>query len=183
MRADLIIDMEGKPGQTYRVFDDFYRDLAYKLVDFAYGPARPTRDHPPDAPPRRAANPLPEPNLTAAERHEIAPQGGMMGGVGDAVWTLNGTSTTRDGQANMPPLFTPRREQSCVLVLGNETAWWHPMHLDGHSVRRRQPKVRPIWFYDGPPEQGLGVAAGSRCKKTVNTEPVPGVLSISRNPR
>ena len=25
MRADLIIDMNGKPGQTYRVIDDFYR--------------------------------------------------------------------------------------------------------------------------------------------------------------
>jgi hypothetical protein len=33
MRADLIIDMDGKPGQTYRVIDDFYQDLAYKLVD------------------------------------------------------------------------------------------------------------------------------------------------------
>ena len=25
MRADLIIDMDGKPGQTYGVIDDFYR--------------------------------------------------------------------------------------------------------------------------------------------------------------
>jgi hypothetical protein len=33
MRADLIIDMDGKPGQTYRIVDDFYPDLAYKLVD------------------------------------------------------------------------------------------------------------------------------------------------------
>src|SRR6516162_9596531 len=76
MRADLIIDMDGKPGQTYRVIDDFYRDLAYKLVDLAYGPERPTRDHPPSAPPRLPANTLPEPDLTAAERHEIALQGG-----------------------------------------------------------------------------------------------------------
>src|SRR6266566_310152 len=28
MRADLIIDMEGKPRQSYRVIDDFYPDLA-----------------------------------------------------------------------------------------------------------------------------------------------------------
>jgi len=82
MRADLIIDMDGKPGQTYGVIDDFYRDLAYKLVDFAYSPVTPTRVHPPDALPRLPANPLSEPDLTAAERHEIALQGGMMGGMG-----------------------------------------------------------------------------------------------------
>ena len=170
MRADLIIDMDGKPGQTYRVIDDFYRDLAYDLVDLVYDPTRPTRDQPPSAPPRLPANPLPEPDLTAAERHEIALQGGMMGGmgmmgggmgmmgggmgmmggrgmmgdggmtgmmggIGGAVWAINGGSMTGDGQPNMPPLFTLRRGQSCVLTLRNETAWWHPMHLHGHSFR------------------------------------------------
>jgi FtsP/CotA-like multicopper oxidase with cupredoxin domain len=158
MRADLIIDMDGKPGHSYRVIDDFYQDLAYKLVDLAYGPGKPTREHAPDAPVRLPANPLPEPDLTAAERHEIALQGGMMGGMGmmrrggmmddggmmggmgmmgmgGAAWTINGTSMTGDGQPNMPPLLTLRRGQSCVLVLRNETAWWHPMHLHGHSFR------------------------------------------------
>ena len=72
MRADLIIDMDGKQGQTYHVIDDFYRDLAYQLVDFAYGPTKPIRGHPPGVPPRLAPNPLPEPDLTTAERHEIA---------------------------------------------------------------------------------------------------------------
>ena len=38
MRADLIIDMDGKPGQSYGVIDDFYEDLAYKLLDLAYAP-------------------------------------------------------------------------------------------------------------------------------------------------
>jgi FtsP/CotA-like multicopper oxidase with cupredoxin domain len=170
MRTDLIIDMDGKPGQSYRVIDDFYQDLAYKLIDLAYGPGKPTREHATDTPARLPANPLPEPDLTAAERHEIALQGGMMGGMGmggggmmggmgmmgrggmmgsggmmggmpmmggmgDAVWTINGTSMTGDGQPNMPPLLTLRRGQSCVLVLRNETAWWHPMHLHGHSFR------------------------------------------------
>ena len=44
MRADLILDMTGKPGQSYRVIDDFYQDLAYKLADLAYGPGRPARE-------------------------------------------------------------------------------------------------------------------------------------------
>jgi len=175
MRADLVIDMDGKPGQTYRVIDDFYRDLAYKLVDFVYGPDRPSRDYPSGAPPRLPPNPLPEPDLTAAERHEIALQGGMMGGmammgdggmmsggmmgggrmmgmmggIGGAVWAINGTSMTGDGQPNMPPLLTARRGQSCVLTLRNETAWWHPMHLHGHSFRvisrNGKPNPRREW--------------------------------------
>ena len=146
MRADLIIDMEGTPGQTSRVIDDFYRDLSYELVDFVYGAAWLTRDHPLDAALSLPANPLPEPDLAAARRHEIALRGGMMsgtgmmgrdtmGGMGGAAWTVNGASMTGDGRAEMPPLLTLKRGQSCVLVLRNETAWWHPMHLHGHSFR------------------------------------------------
>jgi FtsP/CotA-like multicopper oxidase with cupredoxin domain len=166
MRADLIIDMDGKPGQIYRVIDDFYSDLAYKLVDLVYGSARPTRDHPPSAPPRLPANPLPGPDLTAAERHEIALQGGMMGGMGmtggtgmmgsmgmmgrgGTTWAMNGMSMTGDRQPEMTPLVTLKRGQSCVLALRNETAWWHPMHLHGHSFRvisrNGKPNPRREW--------------------------------------
>jgi FtsP/CotA-like multicopper oxidase with cupredoxin domain len=179
MRADLIIDMDGKPGQTYRVIDDFYSDLAYKLVDLGYGSARPTRDHPPSAPPRLPANPLPRPDLTAAERHEIGLQGGMMGGMGmtggmgmmgsmgmmgrgggmmgdmgamgrgGATWAMNGMSITGGRQPEMTPLVTLKRGQSCVLALRNETAWWHPMHLHGHSFsvisRNGKPNPRQEW--------------------------------------
>jgi FtsP/CotA-like multicopper oxidase with cupredoxin domain len=179
MRADLIIDMDGKPDQTYRVIDDFYSDLAYKLVDLVYGSARPTRDHPPSALPMLPANPLPGPDLTAAERHEIALQGGMMGGMGmtggmgmmgsmgmmgrgggimgdmgtrgrgGTTWAMNGLSMTGDRQPEMTPLVTLKRGQSCVLALRNETAWWHPMHLHGHSFRvvsrNGKPNPRREW--------------------------------------
>ena len=174
MRADLIIDMNGKPGQTYRVIDDFYRDLAYKLVDFAYDPGKPSRNQPPETPQRLPANPLPEPDLTTAERQEVVLQGGMMGGMGmmsssgmgmmgssgmmggmgmmgggGATWAMNGMSMTGDGQPNMPPLLTLRKRQSCVLALRNETAWWHPMHLHGHSFRvisrNGKPSARREW--------------------------------------
>jgi FtsP/CotA-like multicopper oxidase with cupredoxin domain len=174
MRADLIIDMNGKPGQTYRVIDDFYRDLAYKLVDFAYDPGNPTRNQPPETPPRLPANPLPEPDLATAERQEVALQGGMMGGMGTmsssgmgmmggsgmmggmgmmggggATWAMNGMSMAGDGQPNMPPILTLRKAQSCVLALRNETAWWHPMHLHGHSFRvisrNGKPSARREW--------------------------------------
>src|SRR5260221_2259254 len=119
MRADLIIDMDGKSGQTYRVTDEFYPDLAYKLLDLAYDPGKSTRDHPPDASPKLPANPVPEPDLAAAERHEIALQGGMMGGMGGmgmsgmggATWAMNGMSMTGEGQPDMRPLlkFKPAR--------------------------------------------------------------------------
>jgi FtsP/CotA-like multicopper oxidase with cupredoxin domain len=156
MRADLIIDMQAKPGQSCRVIDDFYQDLAYKLLDLAYDPGKAIRDDPREAP-TLPANPLPEPDLAAAERHEIELQGGMMGGLGmmggmgmmgmgGATWAMNGTSMTRDGQPDMPPLVTLKRGQSCVLALRNETAWWHPMHLHGRSFRviGRNGKPNPL---------------------------------------
>ena len=180
MRADLILDMNGRSGRTYRVIDDFYRNLAYKLVDLAYGPGKPTREHPPEASPRLPANPLPEPDLAAAERHDIALQGGMMGGMGmmggggmmggmgmsmrGATWSMNGVSMTGDGQSNMPSLMTLRKGQSCVLVLRNETAWWHPMHLHGHSFRviSRGGKPNPIREWRDtvlvPPREAVEIA-------------------------
>jgi len=41
----------------------------------------------------------------------------------------------RDGSADTTPMLILRRGASCVLELKNETAWWHPMHLHGHSFR------------------------------------------------
>jgi FtsP/CotA-like multicopper oxidase with cupredoxin domain len=165
MRADVILDMDGTPGSRYTVTDDFYRELAYKLVDLAYGPEKPARNRRQD-PLRLPDNPLPEPDLGAAERHQIALQGGMMSGMGmgmmgqgmmgqgmtgmsGATWAMNGVSMTGDGQKEMPPLFTLKRGQTCVLALRNETAWWHPMHLHGHSFRvisrNGKPNARREW--------------------------------------
>ena len=142
MRADLIIDMNGNPGESHGVTDDFYPDLAYKVLDLAYDAGEPARARR-EQPPKLSANPLPEPDLTAAEHHQIALQGGMMGGMGGtgmsgmsgATWAMNGMSMTGDGQPDMPPLFTLKRGKTCVLALRNETVWWHPMHLHGHSFR------------------------------------------------
>jgi FtsP/CotA-like multicopper oxidase with cupredoxin domain len=44
-------------------------------------------------------------------------------------------SMTGDGQTGMKPLLTLERDRSYVLTLRNDTAWWHPMHLHGHSFR------------------------------------------------
>ena len=44
-------------------------------------------------------------------------------------------SMTGDGHAGMPPLLTLKLGRSYVLTMRNDTAWWHPMHLHGHSFR------------------------------------------------
>ncbi len=152
MRLDVILDMQGDPGKRYRVVDDFYDGLAYTLTTLAYGERPPLRTQPPDASLRLPPNPLPEPDLATADRHELTLEGGMMGGGvmagmggmhgmatpgmdGGAAWAINGMSMTGDGQAGMPPLFTLQRSRSCVLTIRNQTAWWHPMHVHGFSFR------------------------------------------------
>jgi FtsP/CotA-like multicopper oxidase with cupredoxin domain len=170
MRVDVVIDMQGEPGRRCRVVDDFYDELTYALTELAYDAEPPFRAQPLDAPHALPPNPLPEPDLTAAERHELVLQGGMMGGgamaglggmpdggmmgggmmgggmmgggngmgmagMGSAGWAINGSAMTGDGQAGMPPLLTLKLGRSYVLTLRNQTAWWHPMHLHGHSFR------------------------------------------------
>jgi FtsP/CotA-like multicopper oxidase with cupredoxin domain len=163
MRTDVLLDMEGLPGQRYRVLDEFYDGLAYTLTELAYDGAAPLRPHPLDAPRALPFNPLPEPDLAAAKRHELVLQGGMMGGGamaglggmmggmmngmggmsgggsgmsgGSPAWAINGSSMTGDGQAGMSPLLTLALGRSYILTLRNRTAWWHPMHLHGHSFR------------------------------------------------
>ena len=145
MRLDIVLDMQGEPGRHYTVVDDFYEDLAYPLVRLAYDKTPPLRAHPFDAPVRLPANPVPAPELRTAEVRELVLQGGMMGGgmrgmggmmgMGRAMWAINGESMTGDGQPDMPPVATLQLGRSYILRMRNETAWWHPMHLHGHSFR------------------------------------------------
>jgi FtsP/CotA-like multicopper oxidase with cupredoxin domain len=156
MRADLILDMTGRPGERYAITDGFYgQDLSYRLVELAYADTAPLRDHPKDGSIRLAPNPLPQPDLPNAEHHPLRLQGGMMSTMGmgmggsHAVWAINGVSMTGDGDPNMPPLFTTARGRTCVITFINETAWWHPMHLHGHSLRilsrNSQPATGAVW--------------------------------------
>lgn len=143
MRVDLVIDVIGRPGERVTVVDRFYEGLEYRLIDLVHDDER-LRDRVPDWPIDLVANPLPEPDIGAATRHEIVFNGGMMGGMmngggsmmsgmrGDGIWSLNGVAAT--GHV-MEPLLTLRQGESCVLSLANDTAWRHPMHLHGHSFR------------------------------------------------
>jgi FtsP/CotA-like multicopper oxidase with cupredoxin domain len=147
MRADVMLDMQGEPGRSYPVVDDFYNRLSYTLVHLSYDAAPPVRAHPSDAALRLPSNPVPRPDLATAVVQEVRMQGGMMSGMGGggmmsggmtgmgggAAWAINGQSMTGDGNAEMKPLFRIDRGRSCILDFRNETAWWHPMHLHGHS--------------------------------------------------
>ena len=80
MRIDLVLDMRGEPGKRYRVIDDFYDELSYWVTQLAYDGAPLLRAHSLDPPLALPGNPVPEPDLTTAQLHELHLQGGMMGG-------------------------------------------------------------------------------------------------------
>ncbi len=153
MRCDLILDMTGKAGSRVQLLDHFYeRDGAYRLIDFVYD-EKPLRDHILNTPISLPANPIPEPNIENATRHNIILNGGMMAGMvmrdmgpgmmpemgvmrdmmraGNA-WLINGVAAKGHVEK---PLLSFSRGESVILTLTNITAWYHPMHLHGHSFR------------------------------------------------
>ena len=157
MRADLVLDMTGPPGERFAVTDGFYPQFTYRLLEIAYAD-QPLRDHSMEATIQLPRNPLSEPDLKTAERHEILLGGGMMmggdmmGGGGtmdgmmnggmmgggdmmgnsDHIWTINGVSATEHTHA---PLLFLKRGRSYVFALQNNTAFHHPIHLHGHAFR------------------------------------------------
>jgi FtsP/CotA-like multicopper oxidase with cupredoxin domain len=149
MRIDLLLDMTAQPGQRFRVIDTFYRGLEYRLLDLVYADAAPLRDLSQAKPVRLPDNPMPEPSIKDAQRHQVVLGGGMMGSMRMAmmdgkqvdirtlmhnglVWAINGVAAK--GHVH-EPLLTLERDRSYVLELVNETMWHHPMHLHGHSFR------------------------------------------------
>ena len=155
-RADVILDMAGDPGASFAVIDDYNR-VTYKFLDLVYEDTPPLRASPLDAPVALPANPLPEPDLADAKRHEIVFAGGAMGSLRSAilngkelgirelagagkVWALNGIVAH---QVDMPPLLTFERGRTQVLSLRNDTAFPHPMHLHGFAFRVLSRNGRP----------------------------------------
>lgn len=155
-RADLILDMTGKPGERFVVRDDYYPRFAYDLLGLNYG-ATPVRAVPLPPPAALAANPVAEPDLSSARRQRIVFSGGMMGRMGMGMvdgrnmpmgdmmrrglgWAVNGVV----GVGHRPaPVLTLKRNESCVLDLVNDTAWPHPIHLHGHFFRVLSRDGRP----------------------------------------
>ncbi|MEW5864045.1 MAG: multicopper oxidase family protein [Pseudomonadota bacterium] len=151
-RADIVLDMTAAPGSRHEVRDLFYRGREYRLLELAYSeePALARRDAPVELRP----NPIPEPDLSSAERHSIVLGGGMMGSMrglprGKA-WAMNGRAGgCGEGVASFEPLVVLRLGRSYVLAIENDTAWHHPMHLHGFSFRvlsrNGRPSARREW--------------------------------------
>ena len=117
MRADLVIDMSGRPGER---FPSSIRSIAASNTGCSTSSTRtapPLREQPLDAPMRLAANTMPEPDLAAAERHEITFGGGMMGGMMDG-GGMGGMM--RDGM--MGDMMRGMRHSAS----GRSTAWPRP---------------------------------------------------------
>ncbi len=153
MRADLVLDASLAPGARQVVRDLAYRD-AFEVVTLAAGDT-PLRAAPPDWDMALPPNPLPEPNMDAAERHEIVFNGGMMGGGmmgGDPnammaemrqgrMWFINGKAAMGH---NPEPALTFALGSTQVLAMENATAFPHPIHLHGHSFRVQTRDGQPV---------------------------------------
>lgn len=172
MRADLIVDIP-IAGDRWRVLDVSQRNRAWRLVDLvaegraaagsASGRARAgsRRDAPAPIAPNRHA----EPDLREPLRVNLHFGGGMMGrGLPpdtaearaarrkrrleghrepDPVWSVNGQAHLEHG-AGHPLEFVADRGRTVLLRLHNDTAWWHPIHLHGHSWRELARNGRPV---------------------------------------
>lgn len=157
MRTDVLLDI---PDGRVAITDRGGQRRAFvlrELVGSGGGKARPPFVALPP-------NPLPEPDIARARRHEIAIEGGAMGRLRSArvrgeevpiqqlvrghgmAWAMNGAAASDHVHE---PLLTLARGESCVIALVNRTQWSHPMHLHGHTFRvltvnGRPPRV-PLW--------------------------------------
>jgi FtsP/CotA-like multicopper oxidase with cupredoxin domain len=148
MRCDLLLDAVGQAGQRFAVGDVFSARAAYDLLHLVYG-SEPLPARPQSGPVILPPNPLAEPDVPAAQVHEVRFEGGMMGTLHRALldgrptdmmgllragkaWAVNGA--VADGH-RMEPMLTLPRGSSHVLRMRNDTRWFHPIHLHGHTFR------------------------------------------------
>ena len=156
-RVDVLLDMRGEPGSRHPVMDRYYTGNEYALLDLVYEDTA-LREQPPESPFELAANPLPEPVESGAERLTLSFAGGAMsrfeGGVLDGerldargmvqrgrFWTVNGVAA---GDRPGAPLLDLAMGRDYLLRLQNETAFPHPIHLHGQPFR--------VLSRDGQPE-------------------------------
>ena len=158
-RADLVLDVPAVRLARVDLLDEGDPQGTYRVTSLAV-----TRNEaPPPAvdrgpPPALPANPLAEPDLAAAQEHEVVLDGGMMATMmrGRAprarlpppdprelralfarglFWTINGRATAEHGHGHEPPLLRLALGRSHRLAILNRTAFSHPIHLHGHAFR------------------------------------------------
>ncbi|MCE2999857.1 MAG: multicopper oxidase family protein [Betaproteobacteria bacterium] len=160
MRADLMLDCMGKPGERFVVADTFYpREL--RVMELVYRDEAPLRGKPSAAPLTLPPNPLSEPDPARAQRQDIRFEGGAMGGLREAefegrrlgiqqlvrehgiAWTVNGVARREHDHR---PMLTLKLGSHQLWTLHNDTAWHHPIHIHGIAFRilSRNGKPAPL---------------------------------------
>ncbi|HEY7656095.1 MAG TPA: multicopper oxidase family protein [Burkholderiales bacterium] len=150
MRADLVLDCLQPPGSRHLVMDEVNPRSESRLMAIDYSAEPPLRAEPSVSPIALGPNPLAEPDVARAERHEMLFEGGAMGALREAhfagervplavlvrshhlAWTINGVAVKEHAHE---PVLTLKRDGHYVLSLKNDTAWPHPIHLHGHAFR------------------------------------------------
>lgn len=160
-RADLILDVTGKPGESTPVIDNSFGErFAYELMHLVRSGNTIASGSKKTPPPRLLPNPVAQPDISNAERHQIIFEGGAMGGLSGAsldgefkgirdlaglgkLWATNGNIFS--DAHNQPPLLTLELGKSYVFDLVNRSVWEHPIHLHGHSfeVIRNEGDLEP----------------------------------------
>jgi FtsP/CotA-like multicopper oxidase with cupredoxin domain len=159
MRADLIVDVTGEPGEKTTIVDDYYDQTTYDFLTIVRGPEPPLREAGSEALPTLMPNPLPEPDLADAIAQGIVIEGGSKGYLEEAIykgekydarklwrqhkkiWTLNGVASHG---VTMEPMHSLRLGRSYRWQMKNDTAWEHPMHLHGHHFRVLTRNGKPV---------------------------------------
>ncbi len=145
-RADVVVDMTGAPDSRAEV-ELLIQNGSLVGVTLAYGPEEPIRDAFPDVPALpddRRHEPI---DLDDPVRLDLLMEGGAMGGLSEAMmdgrmlstaelsderrfWAFNGVAGGLDD-----PLGTVPLGRTAVVVVRNETAFPHAMHLHGHHFQ------------------------------------------------
>jgi FtsP/CotA-like multicopper oxidase with cupredoxin domain len=146
-RADVIIDMEGKPGDTIPIWETSTGDRL-KSAEFFISDKPARQNHDPDLPVILPPNSLnTKLDLNQAQPIELIMEGGAMGGLREAriddklisiqemvkgrmVWAFNGKTGIQK-----KPLTAISIGQTAIINLINSTAFSHAMHLHGHHFQ------------------------------------------------
>ncbi|MBC8338886.1 MAG: multicopper oxidase family protein [Rhodospirillales bacterium] len=156
-RVDLIIDIDGAPGDTIPVWEVSTRQRL-KAARFVLSKDTPLKKRPPEDAIVLASNPLLiDPKTDGAQMIDLVMEGGAMGGLREGringktlsieeliekklVWAFNGNVGRQ-----IKPLASIARGRTAVINMVNRTAFPHAMHLHGFHFRVVERNGKPVY--------------------------------------